>query len=521
MKRHFSCGLLLFLFACPWALGAQEAPASAPAAAAATPAPAPKPAKPLSRPMADGAAGRGACGGALPAGNGHPLALRASPGCREKKATPGSAKQDAHAAAPAQVATAAAPSDPSSDSAPASGTSQTVATQTSAAPAAAAGSDAAQKSAPAAAPSSAPPQAEMPGMPPAQPVSAAGPALIHYPALTIQGFADVDFSAQDHASERVGIATGFTPPGPSSSFDLGQFVLHFTGALSPRVSYFAEISWTAAADGFTTTVERSIIQYAYDDYLKISAGRYHTPIIYWNTAYHHGLWLQTTITRPEMIEFGGELIPVHFVGLLADGTVPDTGSLHLHYDLGIGNGRGANIAEPGNAGDVNSNRAWLATVYAQPYWAYKWEIGGSAYHDTIGPASGVVGNYDEWIRTARLIYTGEKPEFLAEAATIQHSRVGAPGSWTSQAGYAQIAYRLPWLADKWKPYYRFEYIHVPTTDPVFNIPASPVPSLVGSTVGVRYDFSPFAALKVEYRNGRRIANEPHINGIFVQTAVVF
>jgi hypothetical protein len=353
--------------------------------------------------------------------------------------------------------------------------------------------------------------------------SPAAPAtdLIKYPNLDIQGFADIDYSVQNNGFERVGTPTGFTPPGPSSNFYLGQFVLHFAGALSPKVSYFAEVSWTPNNGGFTTTIERSIIQYAFSDNLKVSAGRYHTPIMYWNTAYHHGLWLQTTINRPEMIQFGGRLIPVHFVGLLAQGTVPGTGSLNLQYDAGIGNGRGADIAEPGNAGDINNNKAWLATVYAEPTWAYQWEFGGSFYRDKIGPATGIVGNYGESIETARLVYTSEKPEFISEFANIQHTRIGAPGSWDSQAGYVQLAYRLPWAKAQWKPYYRFEYIHVPLSDPVFNPPGNPVPSLTGSIFGVRYDFSQYAAYKIEYRIARRTAGQPLIQGLFMQTALVF
>jgi len=38
-----------------------------------------------------------------------------------------------------------------------------------------------------------------------------------------------------------------------------------------------------------------LIRYDYNDFFKLSFGRYHTPINYWNTAFHHGLWLQTTI----------------------------------------------------------------------------------------------------------------------------------------------------------------------------------------------------------------------------------
>ncbi len=363
---------------------------------------------------------------------------------------------------------------------------------------------------------------DMPGMPPSNPSASpsepAGPE-IKYPNLIIQGFADVDFSAQDHEADRVGLATGFTPPGTSSGFDLGQFVLHFSGGLSPKVSYFAELSWTAGPSGYTTTVERSIIRYTYNDYFSVSFGRYHTPIIYWNTAYHHGLWLQTTITRPELIQFGGRLIPVHFVGALAQGVIPHTGSLNLHYDAGIGNSRGADISQPSDAGPVNNNRAWLATIYAEPDWAYKWQFGGSVYHDKIGPANDIPGYYGEWIESARLIDTSETPEILAEAANIHHSLVGGTATWNSQAWYAQIAYRIH--EGRWKPYYRFEYIHVPKGDPVFNPPSDPVPSLAGSVIGTRFDFSSYAALKMEYRISRRAADEPHIQGLFSQIALVF
>ncbi len=342
---------------------------------------------------------------------------------------------------------------------------------------------------------------------------------IKYPNLVIQGFADVDFSAQDHQNERVGTATGFTPPGTSSGFYLGQFVLHFAGGLSPKVSYFAELSWTAGPNGYSTTVERSIIRYTYNDYFSISFGRYHTPIIYRNTAYHHGLWLQTTISRPEMIQFGGRLIPVHFVGALAEGRVPGTRSLNLHYDLGIGNSRGANIAEPSDSGPVNNNHAWLATLYAKPDWAYKWEFGGSLYHDKIGPATDIPGDYDETIETARIVDTRETPEIIAEAANIHHSLIGGAGDWNSQAWYAQIAYRI--REGRWKPYYRYEYIHVPVSDPVFNPPSNPLPSLAGSVIGTRFDFSSYAALKMEYRVSRRVANEPYIHGFFSQIALTF
>ena len=80
-----------------------------------------------------------------------------------------------------------------------------------------------------------------------------------------------------------------------------------------------------AAPGFNAEVERMILRFDHSDRLKVSFGRYHTPINYWNTAFHHGQWLQTTITRPEMIQFGGRFLPVHFVGALVEGGVPGGG----------------------------------------------------------------------------------------------------------------------------------------------------------------------------------------------------
>lgn len=360
--------------------------------------------------------------------------------------------------------------------------------------------------------------------PPQVQVASSTPGLlreeqIKYPNLAIHGFADVDFSAQDHRAQRVGTSVGFTPPGTSSGFDLGQFVLHFAGALAPRVSYFAELSWTATPTGYQTEVERTILRYDFNDYLKISAGRFHTPINYWNTAFHHGLWLQTSISRPEMIQFGGRLIPVHFVGALAQGLIPKTGSLNLHYDVGIGNGRSDPISRAGDSGDVNNSRAWLTTIYAKPFWAYGLRFGGSLYRDKVRLVGD--GSYREWIEAAHVVYTKEDPEILAEIANIHHQRIGGPGTYNSLAWYVQVGYRLPWWQQKWKPYYRFEYIHVPKSDPVFNPPVDPLPSLAGWLIGVRYDFTSYAALKMEYRHARRFPHQPRVNGLFLQSSLTF
>ena len=322
-----------------------------------------------------------------------------------------------------------------------------------------------------------------------------------FPSLQIRGFGDVDFSATDQK-------------GSISGFNLGQFVLHLASPLSEKVSYFGEVSFTAQPNSYDLSVERTIVRYDYNDYFKLSFGKYHTPIGYWNAAFHHGAWLQTTISRPEMIRFGGTFIPTHFVGLQAEGNIP-SGGLGLGYNVGLGNGRSSFLSKSGDSGDSNDNRAWVAEVFARPARFYGLQVGASIYRDKLTPQPGQ--NFGEWISSAHVVWTKEKPEFLAEFANVHHRDVLTANTWDSQAFYIQAAYRLPWQQNKWKPYYRFEYIHKPETDPTL----VDVLDLSGSTLGVRYDITNYAAFKGEYRNSRHGVNQPRVNGLFFQTAFTF
>jgi hypothetical protein len=332
-----------------------------------------------------------------------------------------------------------------------------------------------------------------------------------YPTLELRGFSDIDFSASDEK-------------GTHSGFYEGQFTLHMVSALAPKVSFFSELTLTArpdaglgtpAAPGFNPEVERSIIRFDQSDALKVSFGRYHTPINWWNTAYHHGAWLQTTVSRPEMVQFGGRFIPIHFLGAQVEGTIP-AGGLNLNYNVGLGNGRGPVLSRPGDAGDINNNRAWLGNLNVRPDHAYGLQFGASVYQDRINTTPGQ--NFREWITSGHLVWTRETPEIIAEVANVTHKDLAGilPVS-NSQAFYVQSAYRLPLGNRAWKPYYRYEYIHIPKSDVAFR----GVPNLSGSIIGLRYDLTEFAALKFEYRNQRRPPDMLRVNSTFIQTSFTF
>ena len=319
-----------------------------------------------------------------------------------------------------------------------------------------------------------------------------------YPSLHIRGFSDFEYTSSD-------------APGDPGGFQLGQFVLHFVSPLAKKVTYYGEVSATPRSTQFLIEVERSFVRYDYNDAFKLSAGRFHTPIGYWNTAYHHGLWLQTTIRRPEQVAFGGVFVPVHFVGLQAEGRFP-SGPIGLSYRAGVGNGRSEIVSRAGDAGDANTNRAWIAQLVAQPAHPYGLEVGSSLYRDRLSIIAGpTIG---EWILSGHAAWTGESPELLAEIIAVRHEDQ-AGTDYDSRAYYVQAAYRLPGKARLAKPYARFEKMDIAAGEPVFTIP-----DLQVLTGGVRLDLFELTAFKAEYRN-ELVAGAGRVNELLLQTSFTF
>jgi hypothetical protein len=156
--------------------------------------------------------------------------------------------------------------------------------------------------------------------------------------LRIRGFGDVSLH-------------GDTGKGDTTSFTLGQLNLFVTSDISDKFKFLSEIVFEGGPDNIygvtrgtanfiTIDVERYFLQYSYNDYLNLAAGRFHTGIGYYNTAYHHSTWFQTTTDRPFLFNFEdrGGVLPVHMVGVSASGLIP-SGRLGLHYVAEVGNNR--------------------------------------------------------------------------------------------------------------------------------------------------------------------------------------
>ena len=277
-------------------------------------------------------------------------------------------------------------------------------------------------------------------------------------------------------------------------FRMGQMVGHVIADLDERFTFFGEVSLTAKDDKYSIEVERANVRFDFADEFKISAGRFHTPVGYWNTAFHHGSWLQTSVARPEMIKFGSRFIPTHFVGLIAEGGFP-TSPLGLGYSVGIGNGRASNIARAGDAGDVNDRRAWVARVRSRPISIVGLEVGATFYSDRLLAPD--LSRANERIYAVHAALDRDAPEILAEYAHVTHDPVTGSGDFAGSDGYyVQFGYRLQGAFSSVKPYARVEQVVVPSGDDVFEPLGL---NYDGVVVGVRYDPGVFLALRLEYR----------------------
>ncbi len=73
------------------------------------------------------------------------------------------------------------------------------------------------------------------------------------------------------------------------------------------------------------------------DSSRIWLGRHHNPFGYWHTQYHHGAYLQTSVSRPGLVNFGGAggLVPSHTTGGLFEGNI-DQGRTSWQYAFSAG-----------------------------------------------------------------------------------------------------------------------------------------------------------------------------------------
>jgi hypothetical protein len=317
----------------------------------------------------------------------------------------------------------------------------------------------------------------------------------------------VDFGAFGDVSYQ-----GTTEKNTADSFVQGQFDLYTTQKIDPKTKVFVEMVFEAGDDNaYGLDLERLNITRQLTPGFSLAWGRFHTPIGYWNTAYHHGALIQDTVLRPTFLDFedgSGAIFPTHIIGIMADGKM-STGGGDLEYMLALGNGSSINTQTPGateidvhNVVDTQDKKMVVGAVNYNLS-SMPLRVGVFALHDPfaesgaagstasgVGYGSDLVG-MTVWGADVR--YASHRFDMIAESYNITNKdKVGNAGSNDASAYYVQFGYRVN---DQFKTIYRFENVDYLTKDPYFMYLGTPEGSR--HVVDLRYDLDDTNALKFE------------------------
>lgn len=330
--------------------------------------------------------------------------------------------------------------------------------------------------------------------------------------LAIRGFGNVNGRYIDHkVSDDITSGNNF--------FSLGEFDLFMTSKLSNRISFLNETVFEFDSSGeVEIDIERLLIHYDVNNLLKIDVGKFFLPIGYWVPTYNHGVWFQTTMDRPVIVNFqdkGGPL-PTHDTGIKVSGSVLLEG-FDLNYNCAITNGRGINTTQRQNFEDMNDKKAFSLQFEIQPHIVEGLRLGPSIYYDVI-PEDETNPNRENEIREiiygGHIVYTIRNIELLTEAFVVNHDEVSGD-VFNTYGGYAQFAYAI----NKFKPYYRYDHVDYDNSDPFYRESKFDFFDTNTHTIGLRYELSHFNALKFEYSRGE--FDDEAVNIIGLQTAFSF
>jgi hypothetical protein len=310
------------------------------------------------------------------------------------------------------------------------------------------------------------------------------------PSLRVGGFGHTQYEFSD-PNRSGGSAT--------NHFTVGGLDLFFASQISDRWSFLGETLFEFEPNGENVLdVERLLIQFDYAEWLRISAGRGHLPLGFWNQRYHHGTFLQTTVDRPLVYRFedDGGLLPIHFVGVELAGDIELPGS-YLSYAVNVANGRGREADHVQLIEDRNDSKMWSLLFTLHPTAEEGVGLGANIVRDRI-PSNAAAGRpfgVDETIVGAHAFFIRPNWEVILEGFWIDHEGDSVAPDFNHWGGFAQLSYSFGRL----RPYYRFDFTDIARGDTFF---AGLSEDLDQHTLGLRFDFNKFVASKFEYRRLR-------------------
>jgi len=333
------------------------------------------------------------------------------------------------------------------------------------------------------------------------------PDTVQRLARVEQTVTEMAASAGQHAEE--GMAThGFADVGVGNhnaefhqyqGADVGELDFFLTPRLGSRTRALFELNFEVGSDGNVgVDLERAQIGYQFADSATVWLGRFHTPYGYYNTAFHHGQQIATSLRRPRFIEFEdhGGVMPAHTVGAWLTGS-ERVGDQKITYDVYIGNSQritGGKL-DMNNAGNTHGS-----TI-----------VGGNLGLLLSGALDGLKVGVD--VFQTRIEDEDQSPAFVTQVKSYgaygaydtdswediaefhvfsNQDLTGHTGTHHSDAGFLQMGYR----AGRFTPYARYERGAFQQSDDYFASQATGS-SYYRAALGLRFDVDLVSALKLE------------------------
>jgi len=341
--------------------------------------------------------------------------------------------------------------------------------------------------------------------------------------LPLHGFMDVGFSNNTMAD----------PVAYPRGFNVGSISFYLTPHFGNKIKALVEPNFEVTPDGAVAVdLERLQIGYTFSDTATLWAGRYHSPYGYWNTAFHHGAQMQTSVVRPRFLDFEdkGGILPAHMVGLWGTGKVR-AGNGKFTYDAYLGNGpKIVDATTPTGGGLLDINQAGDNNHQAMVGFNLGYEFSGSmdglrfAVHGLRGDVDDdtVQLNKTELnMYGGSLVYLENSWELMTELYRFKNKdKSGLTGDHNSSASYLQIGKYI----GNFIPYFRKEIANLDQTDNYFSMQASGQ-SYTRYVGGMKYDLDPKAALKFEVHYSNFVKDlyrtEAKYHSLYIQYAIRF
>ena len=248
----------------------------------------------------------------------------------------------------------------------------------------------------------------------------------------------------------------------SNGFSIPTLDIFLRGS-SGNWSFLSEVLFDIdSGNEIVVDLDRMQVGYEFAEWLKITGGRFHTSLGYYNTAYPQGgaVYL-LPIKRPELVDQhdNSSILPTSTVGLNFHGRMPFA-QQRFSYDVDVTNGRGVQSNDLANGGDENNSKMLNLRL------RYEIEgliLGANALVDWIPPRLDMADpalqrayTLREQIFGAHIAYVEHPWHLIAEGYVIQH--VGPDTTHRTLAGLAEFGYTV----GKLTPYARYELARFPT-----------------------------------------------------------